>query len=334
VFMLTILLLASVFAAYTVIERYLGSVTYAEAANDLAAGNIEGATAAINRSLVFTRSERAYQLATNAGITQMQIIATNTKLSPAETQQQFQTALSGSIAAAKEAVALDPNNYKNWMALGSVYQVVVPVKIEGAYQNAKDAYAQAARLNPSSPLISYQIAQLDLAHSDLPAAEKDLIQAISQKHDYARAIFLLSQVQVQEGKAKDALQTAEAAKYFAPNDPDVLFQVGILRSGTGDQVGAASALDSAVKINPQFANARFFLAVVYAGQGKLAEALTQMQAIAALSDANAKAVAQYIASLNAGKNPFPQTALGALGVPQPGVTDTATTTAKTGQVVK
>ena len=334
VFMLTILLLASVVAAYAVIERYLGSVAYAEAANDLAAGNIDGATAAINRSLVFTRSERAYQLATNAGIAQMQAVAANTTLSPAEAQQQFQTALSGSIAAAKEAVSIDANNYKNWMALASVYQVVVPLKIDGAYQNASAAYAQAAKLNPSSPLISYEMAQLDLANSDLPSAEKDLIQAISQKHDYAQAIFLLSQVQVQEGKAKDALQTAEAAKYFAPNDPDVLFQVGILRSGTGDQAGAASALEAAVAANPSFANARFFLAVVYAGQGDLAGALKQIQAIAALSQANATAVAPYITALNAGKNPFPQSALGALGVAQPSVTDTSTSTAKTEQVTK
>jgi tetratricopeptide (TPR) repeat protein len=328
VFTLTIILLASVVSAYVVVERYLGSVAYAEAAAALANGNVPKAESALAKSLIFSPSDRNYQLAVSVGIAQMQVIAGNQALSPAEAQQKFQAALSQTIAYAKQAVALDQNNYKNWMALGNVYQIVVPLKIDGAYANAKQAYAQAEALNPSSPSIPYVVAQLDVAQVDLPSAEKDLIAAITLKRDYPEAIYLLSQVQVQEGKAKEALQTAEAAAYFAPNDPNILFQVGILRSGTGDQTGAATALAHAVNVNPQFANARFFLAVVLAGQGNLSEALKQLNAVAALGPDNAKAVAGYITTLTAGKNPFPQTAQGALGVPEPAVTNQSANSAK------
>ncbi len=322
VFVLTILLLASVVSAYTVVERYLGSVAYNTATESLAAGNIPAAIESINRSILYAPTDRAYQVAAAIGISQMQAIATNNKLSPAEAQQQFQAALSGSLSAAKTATTINPDNYQNWISLGSVYQTVVPLKIEGAYANAKDAYGKAAALNPSSPTIPYTVAQLEVANNDAAAAEKSLIGAISLKHDYAQAIFLLSQIQVQQGKAKEALQTAEAAAFFAPNDQNVLFQVGILRSGAGDQAGAATELARAVEINPQFANARFFLAVVYAQQRNYADALVQLRAVAAMSNENAKAVEGYIAGLVAGRNPFPPSALGALGVPASPVSDT------------
>jgi cytochrome c-type biogenesis protein CcmH/NrfG len=248
----------------------------------------------------------------------MNQIAANTSLTPAQAQQQFQTALSQSVQSAQAATKLGPNNYENWAVLGSVYQTVVPLNIDGAYQNAKDAYTHAVTLDPTDPTLEYTLAQLEIAQKNDAAGEADLNQAISLKPDYTQAIFLLSQLEVQEGKAKDALQAAEAAQYFSPNDPTILFQVGILKSANGDIPGAEQALLQAVQINPQYANAHFFLAVMYALQNQFVPAITQLQAVSALSKDNAQAVAADIASLQANKNPFPASQLGALGIPQPG----------------
>jgi cytochrome c-type biogenesis protein CcmH/NrfG len=253
----------------------------------------------------------------------MNQIAGDTSLTPTQAQQEFQTALTQSIQAATEATKLGPGNYQNWAVLGSVYETVVPLKIDGAYDNAKDAYTHAVTLSPTDPTLEYTLAQLEIQQGNNAAAEADLNQAISLKPDYTQAIFLLSQLEVQEGKAKDALQAAEAALYFDPSDPTVLFQVGLLRSANGDTAGAIQALTQAIQINPQYANAHFFLAVLYAEQNQFPQALTQLQAVSGLSTANATAVAPDIAALQANKNPFPASQLGALGVPQPG---TATTT--------
>jgi tetratricopeptide (TPR) repeat protein len=322
VFGLTLLLLASVVAAYVVIERYLGSVSYAQASQSLSKGDIAGAEAALQRSVLFAPSDRAYQLAAAASINQMQLVANNASLSPAQAQQQFQAALSSGIQAATQATQLAPNNYQNWVILGNVYQTVVPLKIAGAYENAKTAYNQAITLSPTDPTLPYALAQLEIAQGNAAAAVTDLTTAIGLKRDYTQAILLLSQLQVQQGKAAEALQAAEAAMYFAPNDQNVLFQVGILRLGTGNVDGAIQALSAAVDQNKQYANARFFLAVAYSTKGQYADALTQLRAIAALSADNATAVAPDIAQLVAGKNPFPPSRQGALGIPQTGVKDT------------
>ena len=110
---------------------------------------------------------------------------------------------------------------------------------------------------------------------------------------------------MQDGNVKEALAAALAAAYFTPNNPNILFQVGILSAAEGNYADAANALSAAVVANPQFANARYFLSAVYAKQGSFQDALVQMQAIADMSDDNAKAVASQIAALSEGKNPFP-----------------------------
>ena len=91
--------------------------------------------------------------------------------------------------------------------------------------------------------------------------------------------------------------------------------MGILRAANNDLAGAAQALEAAVAANTQFANARYFLAAVYAKQGDTKDALTQMQAIAAMSESNAQAVATQITALEAGKDPFPKNLLSAPAAP-------------------
>ncbi len=318
VFGLTLLLLASVVAAYVFVERYLGDVSYAKAVTAYQSGDLAGATTADNRSILFAPSERAYQLAAAIGIANMQKIVADTSLAPADAQQQFQAALTGSIQAAATATRLWPNNYQNWVVLGNVYQTVVPLNIQGAYDNAKASFDQAAKLSPTNPTIPFVLAQLEIAKGNAPDAEAALVQAITLKHDYTQAIFLLSQLQAQQGKAKEALQAAEAAAYFAPNDPTVLFQVGILRSANGDTDGAIGALQKAVQVNQQFANAHYFLGVMYALKGDYGNAATELEMVGGLSEQNAQAVAADLSALKAGKNPFNATRLGALGIrPRP-----------------
>ncbi len=321
VFGLTLLLLGSVAAGYVVVERYLAETEYTQAAVALSKNDLTSAANHINHSLAFAPTDRTYQLAAQIGLTQMSKIAADTTLTPAQAQQQFQSALTQSVQAAMTATKLGANNYQNWVTLGQVYSSVVPLNITGAYDNAKSAYQHAQTLNPTNPTLLYVLAQLEISQKNNDAAEADLNQAISLKGDYTQAIFLLAQLKAQEGKAKEALQAAEAAAYFSPNDPSILFEVGLLRSANGDANGAIAALSQAVQLNPQYANARYFLGVLYSTTGQFDKAIDQFQAIGGLSAANAAAVAPDIAQLRNKVNPFPPSRLGALGIQQPAVYD-------------
>ncbi len=305
VFKLTLLLLASIGAAYLLIEQYIAQVDFARASSALNAGDIAGAESALSHSLAFAPSAIAYTAQARITQVKLQQIAAGGNLNNADTAQEFQAVLSAGINAAITGTRVAPTDYQAWLELGNLYAFVVPIGVEGADANAKTAYEKAAELNPTSPLIPYALAQLSIAKQDTAMAREYLKQAITLKQNYTAAIFLLSQLEVRAGNLKEALAAAEAAAYFTPNDQNVLFQLGLLRAANNDTDGAIVALAKAVGVNAEFANARYFLAAAYAKKGDFPKALAELEALAALSEENAKAVADAMAKLSAGKNPFP-----------------------------
>lgn len=302
---LTIVLLASVVAAYRITERYVALVELARANSAFAAQDFATADRLVQNSISFAPTATAYQAKANIALSRLGEIASSTTLPATEAQQQFQTALSDGISAALSATQVTPGDYRGWLLLGNLYAQAVPLNITGAYDSAKDAYDKAQKLNPTDPQIFYILAQLDIANKSNAKAQENLKAAIALKQDYTSAIFLLSQLEVEAGNVKSALESALAAAYFTPNNPSILFQVGILYAAQNDFTNAARALETAVNVNPQFANARYFLSAVYARQGNTEKALAEMQEVAALSLENATAVATQLADLENGKNPFP-----------------------------
>lgn len=331
VFLLTLVLLGSVGTAYALIERYVAIGALARAGAAYQVGDLDKAQTLANRSLAFAELPSAHSLNALVANARLGALLSNPN-PPADAQQTFQTTLSGGITSAITATQLSPNDYQAWVALGNLYGSAVPLNVDGAYDSAKSAYQKAIALNPSNPQLYYMMAQLDVAHKDMKAAEEDLKQAITLKNDYTGAIFLLSQVLVADGNVQDALKASEAAAYFTPNDPNVLFQVGVLRAAAGDLPGSTQALSAAVAANGQFANARYFLAAVYAKQGQYDNALAQVKAIADLSEDNAKAVADTITSLEGKKDPFPPNLLSISTTPVDG-SETAGTSATSSPAV-
>ncbi|TSC71139.1 MAG: Tfp pilus assembly protein PilF [Parcubacteria group bacterium Gr01-1014_49] len=305
VFSLTIVLLVSVIAAYSLVGHYIATSSLANAGTSFSAGSLDDADRSAQNAISFAPSSAAYQIQAGVASTRLDQIAASTTMTPTEAQQAFQAALSGGINAALTATRLTPSDYQNWLALGNLYSKAVPLGVTGAYESAKTAYEKARELNPTNPQIPYILAQLDIANKNIKGAKENLKVAITLKQDYTAAIFLLSQLEVQDGNVKEALAAALAAAYFTPNDPNILFQVGILRAAEGDFAGSVSALSASVAANPQFANARYFLSAVYAKQGNFKSALEQMQAIADMSADNARTVATQLTALTSGKNPFP-----------------------------
>jgi tetratricopeptide (TPR) repeat protein len=305
VFSMTLLLLGAVVAAYNVAGRYVAISQVASATVKYGAGDLDGADRAAQQAASFGSSASAYAVQSAVALSRVNQIVSSSTMPAATARQAFQEALSAGINAGLTATRITPNDYRTWLAVGNLYAQAVPLGVSGAYDSAKSAYQKAFELNPTSPQIPFVMAQLDISAKNLTSAEDNLKKAITLKQDYTAAIFLLSQVEVQTGNVKDALAASLAAAYFQPNDPNILFQVGILYAAQQDYQNAGLALTAAVTANPQFANARYFLAAVLAKLNNLPEAANQLQAIADISPENAQAVATQLAALKSGKNPFP-----------------------------
>ncbi len=297
-------IVATTLIAYFVVESYIARVEMLRAQNALVIGDLQGADIAINKSLLTAQTDGAYRTKVAIGIAYIQKIEKDTKKPTKETRNKLQAVLTQTIASGNAAIQLNPNSFDNWYSLGNAYKSVISIGAPGAYKAAMDSYKTAQKLNPTSPIVPFILAQISVSNKSYKEAEGFLNDTMSLKGDYAPAFLLYSQVEAVLGKTKNALKAAESAASLAPNNPVVLFQVGVLKQNLGDFTGAIESLSKSVKISPKYANARYFLAIAYAHNKEYKKALTQLKSIASMSSSNAKSVKKYISVLKNGNNPF------------------------------
>jgi tetratricopeptide (TPR) repeat protein len=244
-----------------------------------------------------------YRLETSVGITELSATVNEQNVAAATQQAQFQAQLSSAISAGQEAVTLAPGDYQNWLALGEVYEAIVPLGVQGAYDEAKAAYQKAEALDPTSPTIPYMLGRLEAEDKNYSAAETDIQAALSLKNDDTDAIFLLAQIQIAEGDVQSAIQSVQAGSVFTPTDAGVFFQLGFLKYYVKDYTGAAAALTTAIQIVPNYANAQYFLGLSDYALGDTESAIAQFQAIDKSNPGNTE-VEAILANLESGKNPL------------------------------
>ena len=174
---------------------------------------------------------------------------------------------------------MDDANYLNWLTLANAYSILVPLGIQGissdAYTQAKISLEQASKRNPYNPQIFYMQARLALANKQTGVAVEYLRQSLSLKSDYNDALLLLAEIEESKGNLKNAITILENSPTVSLSDPTMLFQLGYLRYKNGNYDTAVTALEKAVSITPNYANAKYFLGLSYFEFGRRADAIQQ-----------------------------------------------------------
>lgn len=305
---LTILLIISAVSLYMVGGQYISAVAFQ---GSLVAANVEGdidkAEKKVASAIRLGNSDRYYRFAAEINLARINQVLGDTERDIEERRAEFQTILGSAISNVQKAIEIDNKNYQNWSMLGRVYGSVVPLGVEGAYESAQNSYAEALKLNPHNPEIFLTLARLELAKdaNNIEGAKEFIGASLQKKSNYTEAIFLLSQLQIQEGNIQNAITSVEAAVVIEPNNAVFFFQLGLLQSNVGDQAKAISALERAVALNPQYSNARYFLGLNYFQTGRAEEAVEQFTVVSGLNPDN-EDVKTILDTILAGGDPFQQ----------------------------
>ena len=292
------------FFGYAVGKRFVATVYLQKAlvaAN--VSGDIEAAEDYIARALSVSPSDAQYRALSELYLLRLSVLLSDDKASQEETQQKFQEYLSVAIKASNAAVDFDGTNYVNHAALAQVFSAVTPLKIEGAYEAAVQAYQNALAVNPESPELYLALARLEAVKGDNAAARTQIGKALEKKGDYAAAVYLLAEMQVAERNLPEAIRSVEAVAMLSPNDSGVFFQLGLLYYDQKRFADAVLAFGRAVTINPQYANAKYLLGLSLYETKDTQGALAQFRELRATNPDNAE-IADIISNLEAGKAPF------------------------------
>ncbi len=306
VLVLILLLIGGVTLGYMVSQKYLASVYFQKGVTLYNKdGSIDIAEDLIARAAALRPQDTYYRFLSELTLIRMnQLLSEDAaKTSAEEVRGKFQSLLGVALGNARQAVALGPTNYQNLMQLGRVFEAVVPLAIEGSYENAKANYEAARSINPASPVIPLTLARLELAKKDNVKAREYIAEALRAKGNYTEAIFLLSQIEAGEGNTKAAISSAEAASVIAPDDPVIFFQLGMLKFNDKDYRGSAAALERAITLNPAYANAKYFLGLSYEKLGRGADAITQFSDLKTMNPDNVE-VDLILRNLKVGRPPF------------------------------
>lgn len=307
VLLVILALIAAISFAYFVTVKLLANVYFQKGIAAVnASANLDEGEANIGRAISLSPADTYYQSLAELYLLRLNQLLNDDKVTQSEAQSRFQALLGTAIQAAQAAVAADPTNYQNHLVLGRVFEAVVPLNIEGAYDSAKKAYEAALAENPSSPEINLILARLEVAKKDNAAAKDYIAKALEQKSDYADAIFLLSQIQIAESDVPNAIKSVEAVATLNPTDPGIFFQLGLLYYNQKNYQMAVLALERAVTLSPQYANAKYFLGLAYYQTGDKARSLAQFKDLA-VSNPDSEEVKAAITALEAGKSPIPAT---------------------------
>lgn len=250
---------------------------------------------------IYPQDARGQRAAVELGLLQIQKIASEAPTD--QTTAQLKKIIEDTIQYGLKAVSLNGDDYQNWLELAMLYQELAGANVGGAYENAKDAYAKLIADNPTNPIAYLKRAQLELLQKNTDAAIADLVTAVKLKPDFAAAYYLASQIYASTGDFASALPPALSAAQVASGDPLAWYNLGVIAYASGDFTNAALALERALDLQPQYANALYALGLSYYQLGRVDDARRIFGQLNKL-DPDQQIVRDIIDNLNAGKPPF------------------------------
>src|SRR5207253_2413185 len=180
--------------------------------------------------------------------------------------------LNSAVKNFNEAITRDPTMYAAWQDLGLAYMKA------NRCTDAMNAFAELVRRQPNSVEAAYFHA-LALYNSDKSIeAEAEVRRSLRLDAGAVEAHTLLGIILASRGNANsEAADALSQAVALNSNSFDAQFSLGRVQYAMKDYAGAVKSFRAAVKINPQHAEAHFFLGTTLELAGDSDAALAEYQ---------------------------------------------------------
>ncbi len=228
-------------------------------------------------AIVLAPNDAMYRTLSGIYLEKLGVYLNQKTVSMESIQPELQATLDAAQLAGKRATSFDKAVAENWTNLASVYQAIIPLKVTGAYEQAKSAYTQAYKLSPKNPDITLLRAGLEVANQDSSKARTLALEAVSQKQNFVDGYVFLSQLETSLGNTSKAIEYATTGAVKSPNDTKAFYWKGISEFNASQYVSSVTSFERSVILNPLFDTSRFMLARAYDKTGKSTQALEQIK---------------------------------------------------------
>jgi len=293
--LLAAVLLISVLLTYLLIgisKQYVASIVYADSVQQFKTGadyrtTDDGLLQAqtLNPQDLYVAERAQLRLTEISRISRLQFDGDDLQSKEAN-QQYFNQLVSEGIALAQLAIAIDGTNPDNQVLLTNFYSLLNPAEFKDITERTEELLARARELDPQNPIYLLLLSQHKARVNQLDETRRLLLDAVVMKNDYTDALYLLSQLDIQEGNIESALALTRSIISIEPNNPTRYFQLGLLLAADQQLNLASKAFESAIKLGGTYANARYFLALTYLDLGREEDALIELRQVLETNEGN------------------------------------------------
>jgi len=198
----------------------------------------------------------------------------------------------GALGQADAAADLSPNNVGAWENIGAIYRDSQGL-IGGTMPLAIDSFVRALELEPNNPFFHRELCRLNLIseQSDLDKALEYCDRAIALKPTYLDAHVQLALVYEKKGdlekavgKLQNVLDQLKGISFNRDSKTagavaEIYFQLGRVQFNLNEVEKATTMFEQAVLVMPNYANARYSLALAYQTENRSQEALEQLKIV-------------------------------------------------------
>lgn len=321
-FVFMLLTVAMLLTLFVSLSRYSAEIAFAQGvAKDRAGASMDEIIPLLNKAATRNRwSDLYYRNLGNA----LLVKAGELVQQEGTDAQQLQAIIASAINAGLQTTNLAPNTVMNWELRGTIYREFSSV-VQNANDFALSSFLQAITLAPNNPKYQVGLARTYIVRADLlntliegedeelgaqaeevkktslEEAKKALEKAISLKSDYVPASYYLAFVEERQGNLAEAVRNMEVVKATDPNDVGVGIQLALLYLRQGKNDLAKTELERLLTIAPTFANARWYLSVIYEEEGEIEKAIQELEEIQKTDETNTEKIAQRLERLRNGQ---------------------------------
>jgi len=136
--------------------------------------------------------------------------------------------------------------------------------VDGNFAEAEQLYVKFLESQPENVIALANLGVAQFRQGKLTAAQLALEKAVKVDPNDAFSLTTLGAVMIEQNRIQDAVGYLERANTSSPDDPITLNYLGVASSQLGEFGKAEQSLRRAITVKPEYAEAHFNLAVIYA----------------------------------------------------------------------
>ena len=176
-------------------------------------------------------------------------------------------------------------------ALRAEFQKAVDLQSASKFDEAEAIYKSIIEKQPEIAAVYQNLGQLYIAKKDYPAAEAALTKGLEIDPASTDMSTLLARSYQESGQGDKAMALIEKSAGANPTDGRAQFNRGIFLLNANKNEEAQGAFEAAIKADPNMAEAYYRLGALQIGQGKIPEAIQNLEKYLSLNPTDAQNVA-------------------------------------------